>query len=66
MEKFERLMSIDFESKLTYGYVNKYIKIKIKKICRQHNKKTNFHNKKIPKEKVPCAIVCLLVSHHRN
>ena len=29
-EKNERLMSIDFESKPTYGYDDKYIKTKIK------------------------------------
>ena len=38
-EKVEKLMRIDFESKPTYGYDDKYIKTKIKKICRHYNYK---------------------------
>ena len=34
-KKVEKLMKIDFESKSTYGYDDKYIKTKIKKIFRQ-------------------------------
>ena len=30
LKKVEKLMRIDFESKLTYGYDDKYIKTKIK------------------------------------
>ena len=51
-KKVEKLMSIDFESKPTYGYDNKYIKTKIKTY--PDIIITNFHNKKMPKEKVPC------------
>ena len=41
-KKVEKLMEIDFESKPTSGYDNKYIKIKIKKICRQYNYKFSY------------------------
>ena len=41
MEKSERLMSINFESKPTYGYVDKYIKTHKKNICRQYNYKSS-------------------------
>ena len=51
MEKFERLMSIDFESKLTYGYVNKYIKIKKKKYADSIIKRQIFIIKKFQKKK---------------
>ena len=37
-KKVEKLMIIDFESKPTYGYDDRYIKTKIK-TCRQHNYK---------------------------
>ena len=57
-KKIERLMSIDFNSKTTYGDDDdKYIKTKIKTYADIII--TNFHNKKIPKEKVPCK--CLLI-----
>ena len=58
--KIERLMSIDFESKLTYGYDDKYIKTKIKTYA--DSLITNFHNKKMPKEKVPgkCLSIIML------
>ena len=52
-------MSIDFESKTTYGDDDdKYIKTKIKTYADIII--TNFHNKKIPKEKVPCK--CLSIT----
>ena len=51
-------MNIDFESKPVYGSDDdKYIKTKIK-ICAD-SIVTNFHNRKIPKEKAPCK--CLLI-----
>ena len=56
-KKVEKLMRIYFESKPTYGYDDKYIKSKIKTYADIII--TNFHNKKKPKEKVPCK--CLLV-----
>ena len=51
-EKVEKLMKIDFESKPVYGDDDKYIKTKIKKYA--NSIITNFHNKEMPKEKVPC------------
>ena len=53
--KIERLFSIDFNCKSTYD--DKYIKAKIKTYADIII--TNFHNKKMPKEKVPCK--CLLI-----
>ena len=46
-KKVEKLMRIDFESKPTYGYDDKYIKTKIKTYVDIII--TNFHNKKMPK-----------------
>ena len=53
-------MRIDFESKPTYGYDDKYIKTKIKKYANIIT--TNLHNKKMPKEKVPgkCLSIIML------
>ena len=45
-------MKITFESKPVYGEDVKYIKTKIKTYA--DNIITNFHNKKMPKEKAPC------------
>ena len=50
-EKIEKLMRIDFESKPVYGDGDKYIKTKIKIYA--GSMITNFHNKKMPKEKAP-------------
>ena len=44
-------MRIDFENKPTYGYDDKYIKIKIKTYSDIII--INFDTKKMPKEKVP-------------
>ena len=57
MEKVEKLMRIDFESKPSYGYDDKYIKTKIKKDIII----TNFHNKKMPKEKVTCKCLSIIM-----
>ena len=56
-EAIEELMKITFESKPVYGEDVKYIKTKIKTYA--GNIITNFHNKKMPKEKAPCK--CLLI-----
>ena len=61
MGKIEKLMKIDFESKSVYGDDDgdKYIKTKIKtyeKIII-----TNFHNKKMPKEKAPCKCLSIIM-----
>ena len=58
-KKIEGLMSIDFSSKTTYGDADdKYIKTKIK--IYSDIIITNFHNKKMLKEKVPCK--CLSIT----
>ena len=52
-------MSINFNSKTTYGDDNdKYIKTKIKTYTDIII--TNFHNKKMPKEKVPCKCLSII------
>ena len=58
-KKVEKLMKIDFESKPAYGYDEKYIKTKIKRCAGSII--TNFHNKKMPKEKVSCKLLSMIV-----
>ena len=58
-KKVEKLMSIDFENKPTYGYDDQYIKTKIKTYVDIII--TNFHNKKMPKEKVPCKCLSIIM-----
>ena len=58
-EKIEKLLRIDFESKPVYGDDDKYIKTKIK--INANSIVTNFHNKKIPKEKSPCTCLSIIV-----
>ena len=58
-KKVEKLMRIDLESKPTYGYGDKYIKTKIK--THADSIITNFHNKKMPKEKVPCKCLSIIM-----
>ena len=58
-KKVKKLRRIDFESKPTYGYDDKYIKTKIK--AYSDIIITNFHNKKIPKEKVPCKCLSIIM-----
>ena len=61
-------MSIDFDSKTTYGDDHKYIKTKIKTY--EDSITTNFYNKKgskkIPEEKIPhkCLSIIILDSVH--
>ena len=52
-------MKIDFESKPVYGDDNKYMKTKIKIYA--DNMITNFHNKKMPKEKAPCKCLSIIM-----
>ena len=53
-------MSIDFDSKLVYGYDDhEYIKTKIKTYAGSFI--TNFHNKEMPKEKVPCRCLSIIM-----
>ena len=59
-KKTERLISIDFNSKATYGDDDdKYIKTKIKTYSDIIIK--SFHNKKMPKEKVPCKYLSIIM-----
>ena len=58
-KKVEKLMRIDFESKPSYGYDDKYIKTKIKTFADIII--TIFHNKKMPKEKVPCKCLSIIM-----
>ena len=58
-KKVEKLMIIDFASKPNYGYDDKYIKTKIKTYA--DSIITNFHNKKMPKEKVPCKCLSIIM-----
>ena len=52
-------MNIDFESEPVYGDDDKYIKTKIKIFA--NSIITNFHNKKIPKEKAPCKCLSIII-----
>ena len=47
-------MKMDFESKPVYGDDDKYIKAEIKIYAGSII--TNFHYKKMPKEKAPCKV----------
>ena len=58
-KKVEKLMRIDFESKPVYGDDDKYIKTKIKIYA--GSMITNFHNKKMPKEKAPCKCLSIIM-----
>ena len=58
-ETTEELMKINFESKPVYGEDVKYIKTKIKMYAGSII--TNFHNKKIPKEKAPCKCLSIIM-----
>ena len=52
-------MNIDFECKPVYSDDNKYMKTKIK--IYGNSVITNFHNKKIPKEKEPCKCLSIII-----
>ena len=52
-------MRIDFEDKPVYGNDKKFIKTRIKIYA--GNTVKNFHNKKIPKEKVPCKCLPIIM-----
>ena len=58
-ETIEGLMKINFESKPVYGEDVKYIKTKIKMYA--GSLITNFHNKKMPKEKAPCKCLSIIM-----
>ena len=52
-------MKINFESKPACGDHDKYIKTKIK--IHAGSIMTNFHNKKMPKEKAPCKCLSIIM-----
>ena len=59
-EKIESLMRKKFDSKLFYGNDdNKYIKTKIKTF--KDSIITNFHDKKLPEEKIPYKCLSIIV-----
>ena len=58
-EAIEKLMKISFESKPVYGDDDEYIKTKIKTYAGSII--TNFHHKKMPKEKVPCKCLSIIM-----
>ena len=58
-ETIEGLMKINFESKPVYGEDVKYIKTKIKTYAGSII--TNFHNKKMPKEKAPSKCLSIIM-----
>ena len=58
-EKVEKLMRIDFESKVVYGDDDKYVKTKIK--ADAGSMITNFHNKKMSKEKASCKCLSIIM-----
>ena len=58
-EKIEKLLRIDFESKPVFGDDDEYIKTKRKIYA--DNMITNFHNKKMPKEKAPCKCLPIIM-----
>ena len=59
-EKIGNLMKIDFESRPVYrDDDDKYIKTKIKIYAGSII--TNFHNKKMPKEKAPCKCLPIIM-----
>ena len=58
-KKVEKLKRINYESKLTYDYDDKCIKTKIKTYADIIIR--NFHNKKMPKEKLPCKCLSVIM-----
>ena len=58
-EKIEKIININFESKPVQGDDNKYIKTKIKIFA--DSIVTNFHNKKVPKEKSPYKCLSIII-----
>ena len=58
-KKVEKLLRIEFDSKPVYGDNDKYIKTKIEIYSGSVN--TNFQGKKMPKEKVPCKSLSMIM-----
>ena len=58
-KRVEKLLKIEFDSKLVYGDDDKYIKTKI--IMYGDSMFTNFQGKKMPKEKAPCKCLSIIM-----
>ena len=58
-KRIEKLLEIKFDSKPVSGNDEKYIKTKIKTYG--DSVITNFHSKKIPKEKAPCKCLSIIM-----
>ena len=58
-EKIEKLLKINFESKSIYGDNDKYVKTETKIYA--DSIITNFHNKKMCKEKAPCKSLSIIM-----
>ena len=58
-ETIEKLMKINLESMPVYGDHDKHIKTKIKMYAGSII--TNFHNKKMSKEKAPCKCLSIIM-----
>ena len=63
-EKVEKLLKVEFDGKPVCGDNDKYIKTKIK----MYNSSmiTNFQDKKMPKEKVPCKYLSIIMVDYSN
>ena len=58
-KRVEKLLKTEFDSEPVYGDNDKYIKTKIKIYA--VSMITNFQSKKIPKEKVPCKCLSIII-----
>ena len=58
-KRTEKLLKIKFDSKSVYRDDEKYIKTKIK--IYGISVITNFHSKKMPKEKAPCKCLSIIM-----
>ena len=58
-KRVEKLFKILYDSEPVYAHSDKYIKIKIKTYAGIMI--TNFQSKKIPKEKVPCKCLSIIM-----
>ena len=58
-KRIEKLLKIKLDRKPVYGDDEKYIKTKIKKYG--DSAVTNFHSKKITKEKAPCMCLSIII-----
>ena len=58
-KRIEKLFKIEFDSDPVYDDNDKYIKTKIK--IYNNSTITNFHRKKMPKEKEPCKSLSIIM-----